>query len=589
MKNNSTGYPSIDKPQNNGYSIFKRNPIIPNMSIYNAVQLINSFYGKKEAIDCLDLSANYDKLIKDSVTISRALKELGVKKGDIVSVSMPNYYQGVAAFLACNRIGAVTTFLNSFAPEEEICEYLNTFESPVLINFDKTKEENIKIWQKSKVDYIVTLNKNKVNSLNLDNDYNITCDDKFIDFSSLGSISEYQKKGLPCNSGKDNSLILFTSGTTGKPKSVVLTNENILAAGTYLKNSSNVKSLDGDRTLVCVPFSYPYGFVTSTLMTLLSSKTAILAPNMSMDTISYYLEKNPNIIFGSPALLDLIMRYVPEGQDLSSLTTFVSGGDFLTPNHAKRGKEFFKEHGAFNVEIGNGSGNAETVSCGTNPTGIKSRPETAGKVLVGTEAIIVDPDTMEEKKYKEEGLLCVSGKHVFKEYFNEPELTKEAKFERDGKTFFKTGTLGFIDEEGYFTLTGRQSRFYIISTLNKVYCDHIQTIMSYFDNINECAIVKVPDEEMLYVNKAYIVLKDKNRDLDLELERIREQFNNPVQTSNGDVEQLKWYEIPTYVEFVDELPRRRGTDKVDYTLLEKDAIMKLENKKEDKQKVLVKE
>lgn len=580
-----TGYPSIDKPQNNGYSIFERHPIIPNMSIYNSIQLINSLYKKKEAINCIDLTANYDRLIKDAVTISKALKELGVKKGDIISVSMPNYYQAVASFLACNRIGAVTTFLNPSASDKEICEYLNLFESPILINYNKTKDENINIKKETKVSYIITLNKNKINSLLLSEDYNITSDSTTIDFNSLESISKYQKKGIPSNSGKDNSLILFTSGTTGKPKSVVLTNENVLSAGTYLKNSSHVKSLNGDKTLVCVPFSYPYGFVTSTIMTLLSSKTAILAPNISKDTISYYLKKNPNIIFGSPALLELIMRNIPENQDLSSITTFVSGGDFLTPNHSKRAELFFENHGAKNVEIGNGSGNAETVSCGTNPTGVEIRPETAGKILVGTEAIIIDPETMEEKKYDEEGLLCVSGKHVFKEYYKEPELTQQAKFERDGKIYFKTGTLGFIDKDGYFTLTGRQSRFYINSTLNKIYCDHVQTIISYFNNVNECAIVKVPDEEMLYVNKAYVVLSNSSLENEQVLENIREQFNNPVVTLNGQIEQLKAYEIPTYIEFVSELPRKEGTDKVDYKYLEQDAVSKLKDDKE-KQKVL---
>ena len=392
---------------------------------------------------------------------------------------------------------------------------------------------------------------------------------------------------MPSNNSKDNSLILFTSGSTGKPKSVVLTNENILAAGTYLKNSSKSKSLDGDKTLVCVPFMYPYGFSTSTLMTLMSSKTAILAPNMSKDTISYYLNKKPNIIFGSPALLDLIMKNIPENQDLSSITTYVSGGDFLTPSHSKRGQEFFEKHGAKDVKMGNGSGNAETVSCGTNPTGVEIRPETAGKVLVGTDAMIVDSETLEEKKYNEEGLLCVSGKHVFKEYYKEPEKTKDAKFEKDGKTYFKTGTMGYIDKDGYFTLTGRESRFYIISTLNKVYCDHVQTIISNLDDIDECAIVKVPDDDMLYVNKAYIVPNKDVNDIELEKKNLLEKFKQPIINSKGEIEQLKWYEIPSYIEFVKELPRKQGTEKVDYQTLEHDAEQKL-TQRNDKAKQMIK-
>lgn len=586
-KKELTGYPSIDKPQNVGYNYFEKKPMIPNVSVYNAIYSLNLFYKQTEAIDCLDLSANYKELFDDAIIISKALRELGVKKGQIVSVSMPNLYQAVAVFLACNRIGAITTFLNYAAPQEEIEEYLNLFESPVFINYNKSLLENTKIKNNTNVNHIITLSKNQTNSLLSKSTQVEITSDYFLDFNSLKDISKYQKKGMPHNSGKSDSLILFTSGSTGKPKSVVLTNENIIAAATYLKNSSKSKSLIGNRSLVCVPFSYPYGFATSTLMTLMSNKTAILAPNISKDTICYYLNKKPNIIFGSPALLDLIMKNVNPGQDLSSIITYISGGDFLTPNHATRGKEFFKNHGANNVEIGNGSGNAETVSCGTNPTGIKVRPETAGKVLVGTEAIIVDPDTLEEKKYNEEGLLCVSGKHVFKEYYKNPEFTKKAKFEKNGKEFFKTGTIGFIDKDGYFTLTGRDSRFYIISTLNKVYCDHVQSIISNIDFVNDCAVVKVPDDDMLYVNKAYIVLKDNLLDKSEIKEKLIDLFNQPIRNFSGEYEQLKWYEIPTYIEFVDSLPRRSGTEKVDYTKLEQMALQ--ESKDISKVKKIIKE
>ena len=574
MNNNNTGYPSIDKPQNTDYPFFSKHPIIPNMSVYNAIKALNYFYKDRTAIDCLDITASYNQLLNDSVTISRALKELGVSKGQIIAISMDNFYQAVASFLACNRIGAVTTFLNGGASPKETEEYLNLFESPVFINYDKTAEENLEYKKSTNVRYIITLDKKNVNNLSLDNNYRLTGSDEIIDFNSLGSISKFQKKGFACNNSKDESLILFTSGSTGKPKSVVLTNENVLASGIYMKNTSNVKSLSGDRTLVCVPFMYPYGFATSTLLTLMSSKTAILAPNMSKDTISTYLKKKPNIIFGSPALLDLIMKNVPEQQDLSSIAQFVSGGDFLTPSHSQAGIDFFEKHGAKNVEMGNGSGNAETVSCGTDSTGIKIRPETVGKILVGTEAMVVDEDTMEEKKYNEEGLLCISGKHVFKEYYKDKKTTDEAKFVRDGKTYFKTGTMGFIDEDGYFTLTGRQSRFYIISTLNKVYCDHVQLMISNLDAIKECAIVKVPDNDMLYTNKAYIVLNDGFMPTEDTKEELFNAFNNSIESSTGESEQLKWYEIPADIEFVDELPRRKGTDKIDYPMLEKDAADK---------------
>jgi len=248
-----TGYASIDKPHNKGYSFFARNPIIPSLSVYSTIYLLNKFNQAKDAVNSLDLTVSYERMFDDAVTVSRSLKAFGIKKGDIISVSMPNLYQAVVIFLAANRIGAVTTFLNPGASVEEITDYLNLFESSVFFNYAKTEEENTKYIKKSNLQHIITLNKNKINSRNLELDP--INNSQFISYNALGDVAKYINKGLPNISSKDNSLILFTSGTTGKPKSVVLTNENIIAAGIYLKNDSKVESLKGETSLVCVPFS----------------------------------------------------------------------------------------------------------------------------------------------------------------------------------------------------------------------------------------------------------------------------------------------------------------------------------------------
>ena len=497
---------------------------------------------------------------------------------------MPNFYQAVAVFMAANRIGATTTFLNSFAPDEEIVSYLNLFESPVYINFNCNDEENQKIVDKTHVRYVITLDKSKVNSLNLNGNYHLTKSNT-IDFNTLGCLAKFQKKTLenPFNA-LDDALILYTSGTTGKPKAVVLTNKNILAAATYLKNSTHISDTRGEKSLVCVPFTYPYGFSTSTLMSLMCGRTAILAPDLSKDNLYYYLAKNPNIIFGSPALLELMMINAPKGFDLSSVKTFISGGDFLTPANAKRGEDFFQEHKAKTV-ITNGSGNAETVSCGTNSVGIEVKPETVGRVLTGSDCLVIDMDkytndrTIEEKKIGEEGLLLIGGEHVFKEYYKKPELTKKAKIVVNGKNYVATGMFGRLDNDGYFTLTGRQSRFYIISTLNKVYLDYVQGVISNFPCVKDCAVVKVDTNDgSLAANKAYIVL-DESKMLDNKdfTSQILDLCLKPTKMINGDVVQLKEYEIPAYIEFVNALPRRKGTEKVDYQLLEQKAADDLKN------------
>lgn len=579
---NFTGYPSIDNIHNKDYSFFDRNPIIPDMSIYNTINMLSTFYRKEEAIDCLDLNVNYDEMINDTVLLSKTFKELGIKKGDIISVSMPNFYQGVIIYLAANRIGAVTTFINSMSSIEEVLGYLNEFESSLFINFNKDSVYNKKIKDNSKVRNIITLNRDEINIKNYGNiisSANGYRDD--LSFSDIGSIAKYYKKPIyTLYGGKEDSLILFTSGSTGNPKSVVLTNQNILASGIYMKNTGRIKAKVGERCLVCVPFSYPYGFATSTIMSLICGRVAVLAPTLSKDNIRYYLSKNPNYVFGSPALLELIKRNVKDSDDLSSIHTFVSGGDFLTVNQNKVGVEFFRKHGAETI-ICNGSGNAETVGTNTMAVGSINKPETVGRVLVGTKAIVVNPDTLEEVKYGEEGMLCISGKHVFKGYYKNEDMSRETKFVYKGIEYYKTGNMGILDTDGYFTLTGRSSRYYIRSDLNKVYLEHIQNVISLIDVVDSCCVVPKPDRDLLFTNKAYVVLKDGVLPSLEVSDYIMNMCYKPLYNSvTGEMVQLKPFEVPESITFLDVLPRTKA-DKVDYTFLENMAKNEVKIKKKE--------
>lgn len=569
----NTGYPSVDKTHKKENTFLENHPIIPNMSIVNAIGMISSFYRDAIAVDCLDLRVTYQELLDTSKTLAKSFKELGIKPNDIIAASMPNFFQAIAVYLAANRIGAVTTFLNPGCSVEETKYYLNEFESPLYINYDKTREYNENIKKDTKVKQIITLEPKHLN-IKTFNDIktgSIGYSD-YLSFNDMKLVADYYKGIInPYQSGKQDSLILFTSGSTGMPKSVVLTNENILSSGIYMKNSTRLKTKVGEKCLVCVPFSYPYGFATSTLMSLLCGREAVLAPTLSKENINYYLEKNPNIIFGSPAMLELIRRNAEEGMDLSSIHTFISGGDFLSPTQSQDAVRFFKEHGSENIGIYNGSGNAESSGASTNSVGIEQKPETVGKVLAGTDSIVVDPETLKELKYGEEGMLCISGKHVFKEYFKNPELTESAKFTYKGKEYLKTGTMGILDEKGYFTLTGRSSRFYIRSDLNKVYCEHVQQVINNIDYVENCVVVKKPNKDLLFTGKAYIVLKEgltPSKELKEYISnKCKERIKNKM---TGEEIQLKDFEIPAEFEFIEKIPRNEA-DKIDYPLLEAKA------------------
>lgn len=561
---------------------FHRHPIIPSVNVYNALRLMSLGFRDADAVNCLNLNVKYQELINDAAMFAKAFRELGVKKGDIITISLTNVYQAIAAFFAANSFGAVVTFLNSQSTIEQEENYLNEFESPLFIHMNKGSQYDGKIFESTKVQNIISLDEKDIESRNynsgVNNGYRNT-----INFKEMAHIASYRKKlDFQYVGGSDDALILFTSGTTGVPKSVVITNKNIMASGIYMKNSCSLSVKAGEKSLVCVPFTYPYGFCTSTLMSLLIGREAILAPTLCNGNISYYYSKNPNYVFGSPAFLELTKRNIPKNQDLSSVHFFISGGDFLFDKQISDAIVFFKEHGSDDIEICNGSGNAESTGASTNSVGVPYKKGTVGKVLVGTGSIIITPDTKEELKYGEEGELCISGKHVFREYYHEPELTNEAKFMYNGKEYLHTGTIGILDSEGYFQLTGRVSRFYINSDLNKVYLERVQNIISLIDGVESCIAVPKPDDEKLYTCKAYIVPSFGIVPDEAFINYLKEQFTLPRTDVNGKEVQLKPYEIPSSFDFIETLPRRDDKGgKIDISLLENKAKEEYEIEKNE--------
>lgn len=588
----NTGYPSIDRKHNDGKSFFKKNQIIPSMSIYNMLGMISSFYRDAIAVDCLDLRVTYQELLDTADILARSFKELGIKKGDIVVASMPNYFQAIAVYLASNKIGAITSFLNPGCTKEEIKHYLNEFESPLYVNYDKNNEYNEDIKKDTKIRQIITLNKEHVNikTFNEIKKGDIGYND-FLSFNDMKLVADYYRGFInPIQSGKNDSLILFTSGSTGNPKSVVLTNQNLIASGLYMKNTGNIVTKKGEKCLICVPFSYPYGFATSTIMSLICGREAILTPGMDINTVDYFMKKNPNYIFGSPAVLELIMRATSDNIDLSSAHSFISGGDLLSPSKAEEAIEWFKKHNS-NIEMFNGSGNAETAGASTIAVGSPIKRDTVGKVLVGSSAAMLKigddgklQKPYEEIKYGEEGILCIGGKHVFKGYYNDSKLTAENMAEYNGKKYMITGAVGFLDEEGYFHMTGRASRFYIKADSNKVYLEHLQIIMNSLDIVDECVAVKRPNDEELYDTKVFVKLKngiEPSEDLKnyiyLSLDGL---------TPNDSTRPLKSFEMPASIEFVDEIKRIQDSEKLDYRYYEIEAQKEIEEQKKFQKKLL---
>ena len=583
MFKEETGYPSIDKTHLKGTKFIERHPIIPSMTFSAVMDSIFLLQGNHCIVDCLDLQVDVKEFQRDSLLITKMLLELGIKRGDIIAVSMPNYYQAIPVFKAANDIGAVVTYLNPLASYEETRNYLNFYECPLFINYTNNQQFNESIKKETKVRNIITMDEYYRNS----RDFYQPMDAKIgyrTDFyyHQLGNVSSFYKKriGKLLFNGKGDALILYTSGSTGKSKSLLFTNENLIASCIYLKNSTHVpKVTENDkRWMNVVPFMYPYGFGASVLQTFLSGREVILTPNLSPTNIADYYKKNPNLIFGSPAHLELTKRNLPDNLMIPSLKIYLSGGDYLSVSQSHDAISYFQRHGA-DVTISNSSGTGETLGCSTNAMNVSYRPETVGQLVVGPEYIIINPDTGKEVKYGEKGILCTRGKHVFKGYYHDEELTEKAMFMYNGKKYYMTGNIGFLDKDRYFTLIGRASRFFIIYTLNKVYCELVQSVVSNIDVVDSCAIVPKPNKEMLFESKAYVVLKKgllPSKEMEKYIiEKSKETFSD---SKTSEEITLKNYEIPGSITFVDSLPRT-DADKVNYEYLKELANDEYENEK----------
>ncbi len=565
---NITGYPSVDRIHLKGTKWSERHPWIPNIDISSAIDYINMFRQNAYAFDCLDLRITHRQFKEDAIIIAKALLRLGIRKGDIVPVNMPNLYQAVAVFKAVNQIGAITTFLNPWQSDDELKQYIQAYHAKVLFNYNESDDYNQKLLDDTELKHIVTLKKENINRTSFNEGG--TCDDTLIDYHDLKTISSlfegYVKKN---NKGNQDALILYTSGSTGEPKSLLFTNKNILSALIYLRNSTNLprQTKGNNRWLGVVPIMYPYGFACSVLAPLMNGNEVIMAPNISSDNVAYYYDKHPSLVFGSPAFLEVTMRNLPDYTDCSELKQFVSGGDYLSESQSRSGIEFFKKHKG-DTAICNGSGNGELLGCCTNAMNVKYRPDTVGQLVLGPEYVVVSEETGEEVRYGETGILLVRGKHVFKEYYGRADLTKEVKVLYKGKEFYKTGNIGYLDKERYFHMVGRASRFFIIYTLNKVYCELVQNVVSTVDVVKSCAVVPRPDKDMLFVSQAYVVLKPGYEPSDEIKQHIIDESRKTITDSNGQQVTLKEYEVPKHVVFLESLPRTQA-DKIDYRALEK--------------------
>ena len=557
----------------------KRDPFVPPVSVSALFNLSSFRHWDDTVINQKELDFTRRELKQDIKTLAKAFLQLGIKKRDIILVATGRpMYESVLIFLAANRIGAIVSFLDEKNTRDTIIYYLEEFKSKLLITYKYSDRRIHDLKHDVKtLKYVINLDGRTIDEADPDDKQEEDIEFHALDGFWLGKqniavIADKHRGRIPKNIFKPNNeaLISFTSGSTSGPKPMVFTNKNLIASAIYSKVASEVKMWDKElhTWMDYVKFDCPYGFVVSTLAPICGGGEVILTPDITEDSLDYYIGKNANTIFGIPPLLEA-MPTLKETTDISNLKMFASGGERLEKSASLAALDFFKSRGLNNVKISNGYGVGEILGLISTAVGSSAyNPDSVGIIPAGVHVMVLDPETGDELDFGKTGILYATGKHVLNRYYNRPELDDEKIIKVHGKKYINTGDLAYVTPSGYVTLVGRAT-FFINNLPAKIYYEVVRTAVSKSDLVDKCYVVKGPDKNLKLAPYAFIVTKEGVPKNDATRKRILATVKEPFNLGRRRIT-LKSYELPTKIIFLDELPLTRA-NKTDFRKLEKMA------------------
>ena len=543
-------------------------------SMCEAVENIAEKYPNVIAYDFMGSHTNYRRCVEEIHACARALRAAGVKENDRVTIAMPNCPQAVSMFYAINMVGAIANMIHPLSAEGEIEFYLNDSKSVAALTLDQFygKFANIRQNTPALKTLIVASIKDALNPV-MKLGYALTEGKKIPKLPEDGSYITWKQfiangksfTGDPRvkRVGEQPAVILYSGGTTGVTKGILLSNLNFNALGAQIIATNPIYSI-GDKMLAIMPMFHGFGLGVSIHSMLVNGGRCVLVPRFTPQTYAELLRKHkPNFIAGVPTLYEALLRLDGlDDLDLSCLKGMFSGGDSLPVELKKRIDAFLKDHKA-TIEVREGYGTTEcvTASCLT-PSGL-AREGSIGIPFPDTYYKIVMPGTEIEVPYGQEGEICLAGPTVMMEYVNHPQETADTlRKHADGLTWVHTGDLGVMDKDGYIYFRQRIKRMIVTSGYN-VYPSQIEGILDKNECVHMSCVIGVKDPYKMQKVKAFIVLKPGYEPSDETREKIMDYCRKHIAK----------YALPYEIEFRDELPKTL-VGKVAYRILEEEEAKK---------------
>ncbi len=528
------------------------------------------FMGKK---------TTYREFMQRIDAAARGLYHMGIRKGDRVTICMANTPQALDCFYALNRLGAIPNMIHPLSAAQEIAFYLNFSKSKAVLTLDQfyykvaeimpQLEQECRILIARVVDELPT----PLNML-----YPMTKGARQIKKLPREGytlwyrmVAEGKGETLPADKGKfdECAAILYSGGTTGTTKGIMLSNLNFnaLALQTIAASGFTMDEISDMKMLSVMPVFHGFGLGIGIHTPLVAGGTCILVPQFSVATYANVLVKQkPNLIPGVPTLFEALLRAENlEGVDLSFLKGIFSGGDSLPPELKKKVDAFLKAHGC-TEQIREGYGTTECVTASCLTPKDYARARSIGVPFPDTFYKIVTPGTTNEVEPNTEGEICISGPSVMMGYMDNPEETAQAlRRHYDGRIWLHTGDLGQMDQDGFVYFRQRMKRMIITSGYN-VYPSQLENIIDGHEKVLLSCVIGVKDPYRVQRVKAYVVPMPG-------VEPTEELKKELLEYCSKHIAK---YAMPREIEFRQELPKTL-VGKVAYRVLEEEANAALES------------
>ena len=543
-------------------------------SMSEALERIAQQYPDYVAFDFMGKSTTYRKLWHEVESCAKALKTIGIREGDKVTIAMPNCPQAICLFYAVNLVGGIANMIHPLSAEKEIEFYLNESESVTAITLDQFYHKFEAIRKNTKMVNIIIASIRDALAQPIKAGYMLTEGRKIKKIPSDAPVirwKQFMRLSRCCfydyrvkRASDDPAVILYSGGTTGTTKGIVLTNKNFNALGQQVI-AANPMFRPGDKMLAAMPIFHGFGLGVCIHTMLTQGGRCILVPRFTPKTYARDLvKKRCNFVAGVPTLYEALLRLKDmDGADLSCLKGVFSGGDSLSIELKKKLDKFLYDHKA-TVQVREGYGTTETVTaCCLTPSHMY-KAGSIGLPFPDTYIKIVEPGTDKELPYGEEGEILLAGPTVMKEYMHHPaETAKTLRQHDDGLTWVYTGDLGKMDEQGFVYFKGRAKRMIITSGYN-VYPAQIENILDAHEYVQMSCVIGVPDSYKMQRVKAFVKLAAGVEASEETKKAILDHCRKHVAK----------YAMPGDVEFRDDMPKTL-VGKVAYRVLEEEELAKL--------------